>query len=299
MEKIVLNKDENLDHDLEKALQESLQNKDFCTLVKRLKIKKDLAKKNNTKLLDTCEELDNCKKCQGLFMCKNKVTGHVLYPKVDSDSIKFIYTPCKYQRDLDKMTKDKENSINELENARMKDIDITDKKRLKVIKWLKEYYDKYEKVNTLKGLYLHGSFGSGKTYLIAALLNELKIKKNAQIEIVYFPELLRNMKEDFSLVADKLNYLQNVDLLLIDDIGAESVTVWGRDEILGTILQYRMNNKLTTFFTSNLNIEELETHLSLTKDSEDKVKSRRIIERIKQLTDDIELVSINRRNNVE
>ena len=41
MEKIVLNKDENLDHDLEKALQESLQNKDFCTLVKRLKIKKD------------------------------------------------------------------------------------------------------------------------------------------------------------------------------------------------------------------------------------------------------------------
>ena len=96
-----------------------------------------------------------------------------------------------------------------------------------------------------------------------------------------------------------MNYLQNVDLLLIDDIGAESVTVWGRDEILGTILQYRMNNKLTTFFTSNLNIEELETHLSLTKDSEDKVKSRRIIERIKQLTDDIELVSINRRNNVE
>ena len=153
----------------------------------------------------------------------------------------------------------------------------------------------HEKVNTLKGLYLHGSFGSGKTFLIAALLNELEIKKNAQIEIVYFPELLRNMKEDFSLVEDKLKYLQNVDILLLDDIGAENVTVWGRDEILGTILQYRMNNKLTTFFTSNLNIQELETHLSITKNSEDKVKSRRIIERIKQLTDDLELISENRR----
>ncbi len=299
MEKIMISKDKNLDNDLEIALQESLKNKDFCTLIKRLKINKELAKKNNTKLIDTCDELQNCKNCQGLFMCKNKVEGHVLYPKVDADSIKFIYTPCKYQRNLDKMLKEKENNINEIENARMKYIDITDKKRLKVIKWLKDYYDKYEKVNTLKGLYLHGSFGSGKTYLIAALLNELKVKKNAQIEIVYFPELLRNMKEDFSLIADKINYLQNVDLLLLDDIGAESVTIWGRDEILGTILQYRMNNKLTTFFTSNLNIDELETHLSLTKDSEDKVKARRIIERIKQLTDDIELVSINRRNNVE
>lgn len=228
-------------------------------------------------------------------MCKNRVSGHVLYPSVEEESIKFIYTPCKYQKLQDKAEAEKMDSLNELKHARMKDIDPSDKNRLDVIRWLKTYYDKYEKVNTLKGLYLHGSFGSGKTFLIAALLNELEIKKNAQIEIVYFPELLRNMKEDFSLVEDKLKYLQNVDILLLDDIGAENVTVWGRDEILGTILQYRMNNKLTTFFTSNLNIQELETHLSITKNSEDKVKSRRIIERIKQLTDDLELISENRR----
>ena len=104
------------------------------------------------------------------------------------------------------------------------------------------------------------------------------------------------MKEDFSLVEDKVNYLKNVDILLIDDIGAENVTAWGRDEILGTILQYRMNNKLSTFFTSNLTLEELEVHLSLSKNSEDKVKARRIIERIKELTEDLELVSINRRS---
>ena len=43
-------------------------------------------------------------------------------------------------------------------------------------------------------------------------------------------------------------------------------------------------------------LEELEDHLSITKNSEDKVKARRIIERIKQLTEDRELVSKNRRN---
>ena len=295
MEQVKMTLSEKIDEELEKNLQESMNDKDFCTLVKRLKINKNLAKKNNSQLLDTCSELKNCSTCQGLFMCKNRVNGHVLYPNVDEDSIKFIYMPCKYQKNQDKAEREKLDNLNELNHARMKDIDPTDKNRLDVIRWLKNYYDKYEKVNTLKGLYLHGSFGSGKTFLIAALLNELTIKKNAQIEIVYFPELLRNMKEDFSLVEDKLRYLQNVDILLIDDIGAENVTLWGRDEILGTILQYRMNNKLTTFFTSNLNIEELEIHLSITKNSEDKVKARRIIERIKQLTDDLELISQNRR----
>ena len=92
-----------------------------------------------------------------------------------------------------------------------------------------------------------------------------------------------------------MSLAQKTPLLLIDDIGAEKVTSWARDEILGTILQSRMNNLLPTFFTSNLNIQELETHLSLINESEDKVKARRIIERIQQLTDDMELISVNRR----
>ena len=295
MEKVNMTLGEKIEKELNKELEKSLKDSDFCSLIKRCKLPKEVVLKNNTKLMDTVDELKNCKNCKGLFMCKNKVEGHVLYPLYDG-SLKFIYMPCKFQKELEKKLHEKESVLNEINNARMKDIDINDKNRVKVIKWLKNFYDSFEKVNTLKGLYLHGSFGSGKTYLIAALLNELEKNKNASIEIVYFPEVLRNMKEDFSLAQDKVNYYQNVDILLIDDIGAEKVTEWGRDEILGTILQYRMNNKLTTFFTSNLTIEELENHLATTKNSEDKVKARRIIERIKQLTEDIELVSINRRN---
>lgn len=296
MEKIKMSFNEKIEKELEKELEISLKNPEFCTLIKRVKITKEEAKKNNTKLVDTCSELENCQKCKGLFMCQNKVSGHVLYPHHTEGSLKFLYTPCKYQNILAKQEKEKKDNLDDIKNASMKSIFADDKNRLPIIKWLKSYYDKYEKVNTLKGLYLHGSFGSGKTYLIAALLNELENKKNALTEIVYFPDLLRNLKDDFSLVETKLNYFQNVDILLIDDIGAENVTAWGRDEILGSILQYRMNHKLTTFFTSNLTIEELEHNLAITKDSEDKVKARRIVERIKQLTDDLELVSENRRN---
>lgn len=296
MEKVNTSLNEKITKELEKELEKSLKDESFSKLIKRLKITKDDALKNNSRLLDTVEELKHCENCKGLFMCKNKVAGHVLYPNNNEKTLKFLYTPCRYQNEFVKKMNEKEESIDDIKNASMKNIFTDDKNRLPVIKWLKKFYDEYEITNSLKGLYLHGSFGSGKTYLIAALLNELAHAKNANVEIIYFPELLRNLKEDFSLVEDKLRYLQTIDILLIDDIGAENVTNWGRDEILGTILQYRMIHKKATFFTSNLNINELEGHLSITKDSEDKVKARRIIERIKQLTDDIELVSANRRD---
>ncbi len=294
--KLAAKTNEKIEQSIEKSFLEASKSPEFSALLTKVKISPEQAKKNTSKLLDTCEELHQCKGCKGLFMCKNKMPGHVYFPTITYDKLNFIYMPCKFQKELEKKEIEKNNSLNDYANARMKNIDVKDGNRIKVIKWLKEYYDSYEKINTLKGLYLHGSFGSGKTFLIAALLNELKEKKNAQIEIVYYPDLLRSMKEDFDLIESKMNYLQNVDILLLDDIGAENVTAWGRDEILGAILQNRMNKKLTTFFTSNLNIEELERNLSLTKGSEDAVKARRIIERIKQLTDDLELISMNRRN---
>ena len=56
-----------------------------------------------------------------------------------------------------------------------------------------------------------------------------------------------------------------------------------------------MQSSLPTFFTSNLDIKALEQHFSITHDGVEELKSRRVIERILQLTDDIEMVSANLR----
>ena len=144
----------------------------------------------------------------------------------------------------------------------------------------------------MKGLYLHGNFGCGKTYILSACFNEMQ-KRGFKTKIVYLPDLLRTIKGDFEAMNDIMDELCRVDLLLIDDIGAEKVTDWGRDEILGTILQSRMNEHKTTFFTSNFTIKELEEHLS--NKGIDKVKANRIIERIKQLTLDMEMLGANMR----
>ena len=89
--------------------------------------------------------------------------------------------------------------------------------------------------------------------------------------------------------------IMTCDVLLIDDIGAENNSPWSRDEVLGTILQYRMDSDLTTFFTSNFTINELETELSETNKGTDLIKARRIIERIKYLTVEDKLISKDKR----
>ena len=57
-----------------------------------------------------------------------------------------------------------------------------------------------------------------------------------------------------------------------------------------------MNNYKTTFFTSNLTLEELEEHLVMNSSKDELFKARRIIERIKKLTEDLPLESENKRN---
>lgn len=279
---------------LKKDFAEACKNPKLKRLLKTIEVEEEIAMKYTSSLEETLEELEHCSNCPGIIDCQNRFEGHVLYPEKKGKQIIFSYAPCKYEKErrekeANRMTRDKELAL-----ASLKDIDKTDSKRLEVLKWIGNFATKYDRSTYHKGLYLHGTFGCGKTYMISALFNELS-KKRITTEIVYFPELLRDLKSDFDSFSDRIDYLENVDLLLIDDIGAEKVTEWSRDEILGTILQHRMNNYKTTFFTSNLNIDELEQHLIISSNIDEKVKARRIIERIKQLTEDIELIGENRR----
>ena len=290
----------NLEDTLKRDYITALKDKKFLGLVNKLEITEELGMKYTSKLEKCVNCLKNCDECKILIECKNEVKGCIYFPKKVDDKLEFNYVTCKYKnKQLEEENIKKSTFFGmsiDIKNAKMSDIDISDKKRFEIIKWLKNFYDNYP--NDKKGLFLHGSFGSGKTYLISALLNELA-KKNYKCVVVYYPEMLSKLKSTFDTdnnYNDLLLEIKTSDILLLDDIGAETVTNWSRDEILGTILQYRMENNLSTFITSNLNLEELESHLSLVRNNTDKVKARRIIERVKQLTHDLELISKNRRN---
>ena len=283
----------------------SMKDEYFRKLRNTINLSDDVLCKYTSLLNDSKTEFVNCIDCKELNNCKNSCPGFRYSPKVINDSLSFEYKKCKYKEKYDNDNNYKRNIDlflvpSSLKNASFKEIYTDDKNRTDLIKYISHFKKSYFNNNKDKGLYLYGNFGSGKTYIIASLLNELA-KENVKSAIVYFPEYLRELKTSFNKddndlsFKEKYDYIKKAPVLLIDDIGAENLTAWARDEILGTLLQYRMEENLSTFFTSNLSLDELEQHLSLTGQKIEKVKARRIIERIKYLTNELKLLGVDRR----
>lgn len=150
-----------------------------------------------------------------------------------------------------------------------------------------------------KGLYLEGSFGVGKTYLLAAIANDLA-ERGYQTTLVHFPSFAVEIKNAIgqNKTTEYINSLKKAPILMLDDIGADSLSSWLRDDVLAVILQYRMQEELPTFFSSNLNFEDLERqYLEInTRGEKEPIKAMRIMERIKFLADEYHIVGKDRRN---
>ena len=93
-----------------------------------------------------------------------------------------------------------------------------------------------------KGLYLVGSFGIGKTYLLGAIARDLA-EAGYSTTLLHFPTFAVEMKQAIGkdLVGEKLNEIKNAPVLMLDDIGADAMSSWIRDEVFGVILQHRMH----------------------------------------------------------
>lgn len=288
---------------LEDNFIKALKNPDFVKVVNTLNVPDEIKYRYTSSLQEIASNISICAKCKGLSFCPYDVKGLYKDANVEDNLIKFVYRECPFKKKYDLEREYLKNIYifkmpKEISEASFKKIYKDDSNRLETIKYLKGFYDNYSKGKRMKGVYLHGNFGCGKTYLVAALFNELA-KKNIHSTIVYFPDFLRSLKASFG--SEENDYNERFDavmkspLLLLDDIGAEKISDWARDEVLGVILQYRMEENLPTFFTSNLSLKEFEDHLTILNRSDDKVKARRIIERIKFLTEEIKMISVNRR----
>lgn len=232
------------------------------------------------------------------------VPGH--YPQLilNNNFIEVTYVPTTsyLKQQKQRAAKQRVHSLylpSDLKQARLDDYEQTSGRLEaleKVIRFLENYPKDPKKY--YRGLYLYGSFGVGKTYLMGALANELS---NLGIEstLVHYPTFTTKMKESIgtNTTSDRLTEFQNTPVLFLDDIGAEANSTWLRDDILGVILQYRMQERLATFFSSNQNMALLEEHFADTiKGDVEPVKAARIMERVKYLAEEVTVSGYNRRN---
>ena len=183
-----------------------------------------------------------------------------------------------------------------LKQASLAQVDLDDLERLPVFEKLLAFVEQYPTIR--KGLYLYGDFGVGKSFMVAALAHDLSEKRGVSSTLLHYPSFVIDVKNAIGdgNVKTLVDEIKLSEVLILDDIGAEQSTAWVRDEILQVILQYRMQENLPTFFTSNFNFEELELHFAKGKHGNDETwEARRVMERIRYLAEETRLEGVNRR----
>ncbi len=259
------------------------------------------------KLYEYTTASHNCDKCSSLTNCQNIMNGFEpkLLLKHGQIDVEYLKCPSRLIEEDRRMVSRMIESMHmpkEVMEAQLHDVDFgeeADDSRIVVIEAAKDFLKKLDETGEVpsRGLYIYGSFGIGKSFILGALANELATRRVKTVA-VYVPEFLREMKQSIQdqTLNDKIDFVKKAPVLILDDFGAESISAWTRDEVLGTILQHRMAEQLPTFFTSNFSFSELENHLAhSSRGDEEKVKAGRIMERIQAVSKAIKLSGNNRR----
>ncbi|CAI8897432.1 primosomal protein DnaI [Brevibacillus sp. BC25] len=242
-----------------------------------------------------------CERCPGLGECPNLVKGHSTQLELAHQHIISSMTPCSKQLSHEEEIRRRRLMRSyyvseETLNASFEGL-VIDSGNLATVDAAIQFCEKVGTGERVKGLYLHGPFGVGKSYIMGAIGRELS-ERNVASLLVYVPDFIREMKDSISdqSYAGKLELLKEVPVLILDDIGAENLTPWVRDEILGVILNQRANNHLPTLFTSNYALNELQEHLSISNGNRiEQTKAARIMERIRHFVDVYEILRENHR----
>ena len=116
-----------------------------------------------------------------------------------------------------------------------------------------------------KGLLMIGGVGSGKSHLAVAILCEVIAKGYSGL---YYnsPDLLRDIRATFDSEGDVtedaiLDKITEVDLLVLDDLGAEKVSEFVLDRLY-IVVNKRYEGCKPMIVTTNLEVEELEARLN-------------------------------------
>ncbi len=123
-----------------------------------------------------------------------------------------------------------------------------------------------EKLAAGQGLLFFGPPGCGKSHLVSVSAHRAK-ESGYSVLFERAPKLLMRLRAAYSsqysaCELETIVALGGVDLLVIDDLGAEKRTEWSEQAIY-TIIDERYSNRRAILITTNLSLEELEQKIGL------------------------------------
>jgi DNA replication protein DnaC len=130
-----------------------------------------------------------------------------------------------------------------------------------VIQQVRQFVRRIEKnLDDGRGLWFFGDVGTGKTSL-AMIVSKAALEAGRSVAIYSVPRLLADIKETYEADADRsyaelFRRLCEVDLLHLDDLGAEKRTEWVLEQLY-SIVNERWQNERSIVVTTNLGLDEL------------------------------------------
>ncbi|GAE28303.1 helicase loader DnaI [Halalkalibacter wakoensis JCM 9140] len=295
-------KDQRIEERLESAKKSLLADPVVQKALEGKRINDDILDQGLIKLYEFQKERNNCEQCPGLAACPNMMKGYQPEMIVARRTIDLEYHSCSLKKKEERAKQQRQliKSLyvpKDILDATFDGLDL-DRDREEASRKALAFAVNARPGEDGQGLYFYGRFGVGKTHLMGAVANELR-ERAIDSYIVYTPDFFREMKQSIGdgTFQEKLDAVKRTQVLILDDIGAETISGWIRDDVLGAILQHRMLEKLPTLFTSNYDYDELEEHLAYSeRGGIEELKAKRIMERIKHFTTFVQVEGANRRS---
>jgi DNA replication protein DnaC len=145
-----------------------------------------------------------------------------------------------------------------------------------------------ERLDAGRGLWLFGDTGTGKTTL-AMLISKAALESGRSVAIYSLPKLLARIRRTYDSEPGGDSYLAfferltAVDLLHIDDLGAEKRSDWVLEQLYALINE-RYEAQRSVLITTNLPHDELEEQIG-----------SRTVSRLSQICDEVPLFGADRR----
>lgn len=180
----------------------------------------------------------------------------------------------------------------DISKAQLSDVSRSGSDRLAVSSFINIFLNSYKidggqfkKTNI--GLYLSGPTETGKTYIAAAIGNEVA-NKGYSVAMYSYPDLSMRIKNELDAYSSKnieliVSKMQAFDLLILDDFGTEMFGSTIRDAVLKKVLKYRVENKKPIIITSIIRLDRLQdTALRKDGSEQESIKAQWAQEKIKE-----------------
>lgn len=207
-------------------------------------------------LSDYLDSKKACKNCQGLDKCQAPDYQMAATIKGDGTTLTLSLGYCEKRLKIEEVKS--RFVVREFPEDWLSVMASRQKRMLEAYKYLRGFLE----TGSDSGCgYLIGEPGVGKSFILAQFLKTQVAAKGTDVAFIdcsrHFEELKDLCISKRQEFQRRLDLLMDVDVLALDNFGAEFKSPYVRDQIVVPLLSARFKNRKTTYFTSIYDVAEI------------------------------------------